>query len=213
MAIHNRKPILPPGHIHGRLTILSFDKLTDPRHPRYECRCECGKIRHVSASNLANTHSCGCLRVEQLTERSTSHGMSDTPEFKTWCGIIDRCSRSTRTDFERYGKRGIRVCPRWLESFANFFEDMGLRPSNKHSIDRINNDGDYEPSNCRWATPHTQRVNQRRTVLYTHEGVTGTAKDLARHFGANVHTVHDRMWRKGWDIHHAIEEGIRVSNR
>lgn len=181
----------------------------DPKHPKYDCRCECGNLTRIGSDNLARTHSCGCLKKEQLARRSTTHGMSSSLEFKTWVGMIDRCSRVGRTDFARYGGRGIRVCQRWLDSFENFYADMGSRPSRKHSIDRINNDGDYEPQNCRWATPHDQRVNQRRVELLTFEGVTGTAKDLARHFGLSYTAIHQRLNLMKWSVHKTFSTPVK----
>lgn len=206
------KPKPQPGDRHGRLTVLEFIG-TDSKHPTIRCQCDCGVIVTVQMGNVRSgaTKSCGCLRTEGLRARSTTHGMSYTPEFKAWWGMRERCMNTSRPDFQRYGAKGIIVCPRWLESFDNFFADMGRRPSRKHSIDRIDTCGNYEPSNCRWATAKTQRINQRRVTLYTVHGITGTAKDLALHFGANKHTVHDRMWRLGWSIEDALAAGVIVA--
>lgn len=94
------------------------------------------------------------------------HGMSGSPEFKSWHGMLQRCYNETDREFKRYGGRGISVCPRWKESFQNFFDDMGAKPSKGMSIDRYpNNDGNYEPGNCRWATPLQQAQNRRNNRL------------------------------------------------
>lgn len=101
------------------------------------------------------------------------------------------------------------MCERWLESFENFFADMGLRPTPRHSIDRIDANGNYEPSNCRWANAKTQRINQRRMVFYTHNGQTGTLKDLARHFGLSYTAVRQRVTLMGWPIARALATPVR----
>jgi hypothetical protein len=97
---------------------------------------------------------------DPLVVRQAKHGLSKRPEVTVWRGMVSRCTNQNATDYPRYGGRGIMVCDRW-RLFANFFADMGERPSPKHSIDRIDNDGNYEPDNCRWATASEQRLNQR----------------------------------------------------
>lgn len=128
------------------------------------CRCDCGTGRVVSGRDLryGRTRSCGCLALELSVARETTHGRTGTPEHDTWNAMRARCDRPTHSRYRDYGGRGIKVCARWEESFGNFFRDMGPKPSPGHSIDRINNEGDYEPSNCRWATAKQQRSNQRQ---------------------------------------------------
>lgn len=155
-------PKIEEGQRFGRLTVIEkCPNQRGARHPKYRCLCDCGKETLVQRDNFARTNSCGCLRAEQLVARSKTHGMSSTPEFKAWTDMRERCYRQTRKDFDHYGGRGIRVCQRWLDGFEPFFADMGSRPE-AHSLDRIDPNGDYEPSNCRWATASTQRINQRR---------------------------------------------------
>lgn len=122
----------------------------------------------MTARDLAsgNTKSCGCLRRETTSLvglAKKTHGMRDTPEYGVWANMKDRCYNPSSEDYKNYGGRGIKVCERWLNSFENFYEDMGEKPWSKllYSLDRINNDGNYEPSNCRWATVK-QQVNNRR---------------------------------------------------
>ena len=198
-------PRRPIGSTHGRLTIVGYE--SNGKHPRALVRCACGTEKTVQIDNLARTHSCGCIKRDMLRAKAT-HGLSASVEFRAWAGLIDRCTRISRKDFARYGGRGVRVCVRWLESFPAFYADMGPRPSSKHSVDRINTDGDYEPSNCRWATAKEQRLNQRRTQLYTYQGVTGTLSDLARHFNRNRCTLQSRVYQLGWPIERAMSEAV-----
>jgi hypothetical protein len=127
--------------------------------------CFCGNTCILFESNVVGkkTLSCGCHHRKRMKEVKTTHGLAHTPVYNVWCTMKARCSNLNSTRYEDYGGRGIRVCERWL-SFENFYADMGDRPSAKHSIDRINNDGNYEPSNCRWATPLQQRHNQRKSA-------------------------------------------------
>ncbi len=200
-------PRIEPGTRFGRLVVASYcQPQPDPKHPKYLCVCDCGTEKAFNGGNLERgaSASCGCLRIEQLRARSTTHGMSYTPEFRIWCDLRERCSNPSRDDFERYGARGITVCARWLESFENFFADMGHRPSAKHSIDRIDTNGNYEPDNCRWATATIQRENQRRTKLFTFNGHTGTLKDLARRAGISYTAVHQRVNTLKWTVEKAL---------
>lgn len=153
------------GDRFGRMVVV---RLHDPgasgRHASWECRCDCGKTSVAQGSKLANgnTKSCGCLRRELGIAANTTHGRARTPTYRIWVLMRYRCFNPKAKPYKYYGGRGITVCDRWL-SFQNFFDDMGERPSGM-SIDREDNDGNYEPGNCRWATPKEQRANQRRRV-------------------------------------------------
>lgn len=131
------------------------------------CRCECGTERPVSLANLKSgkSTSCGCYRRKSTAVHKTKHGDARkgavAVEFNTWQAMIARCSRPTCTNFSNYGGRGIKVCQRWRKSYSAFLSDMGRRPSPKYSLDRRNNNRNYTPSNCRWATRKVQRANQR----------------------------------------------------
>lgn len=147
------------GLVVGKWTLLWRD---DTRKYHWMCRCSCkaGTVRSIRDSSLRSgrSHSCGCLLSEELSSRKT-HGMSDTPEYKAWQRMWYRVRHN-----QRYIDKGIKVCSRW-QKFSNFLEDMGPRPpGNRVSPERINNDGNYEPTNCRWETPTQQNRNKGNNV-------------------------------------------------
>lgn len=161
------KKIDRAGQVFGALTVVahSHSVYRSPRHGSYQfwrCRCSCGAETVVPANNLTNgnTTSCGCRGSRRtLGERATRHGMSDTPTFKSWQAMLDRCRYPSHVSWKWYGAKGVVVCERWHQ-FENFVADMGARPSGA-SIDRIDPSGNYEPSNCRWADAKTQASNKR----------------------------------------------------
>ena len=132
------------------------------------CLCECGRLAIVSSNKLRSvwTQSCGCLWKESIIAASTTHDMSGTTEYHIYRSMISRCYNKQAVNYERYGGRGIRICDRWLECFENFFADMGFRPKGL-TLERMDNNGNYELSNCRWATYSEQRLNCRKQVLST----------------------------------------------
>ena len=152
-----------------KLVVLELlSPLPGKKQFRAKVRCDCGKEVVVQKGNLQQgiTRSCGCLRVSASREANTKHGHNSpgskgiSPEYYTWCSMIARCYNKRHNAFKNYGGRGITICSRWRKSFINFLEDMGNRPE-KYSIDRINNNGNYTPTNCQWATAKQQRANTR----------------------------------------------------
>jgi len=161
------------------------------------CRATNAKTTVVKSQDLrfGKTVSCGCFRLG-LKPRLT-HGGRGTPEYSVWSGMWKRCTDRAARGYKNYGGRGISVCVRWAD-FALFLEDVGRRPSAQHSIDRINNDGNYEPGNCRWATTSEQSSNRRTTVRITICGEVRTMSDWARLHNLSPATAHRRI-KGGWD--------------
>jgi hypothetical protein len=148
------------GERHGRWVLSSYAGTS-----RWNCVCDCGTKRFVQTRDLTSgkSTSCGCLRDEQRHRYRKTHGGSSTRAYGIWLHMRDRCNNPNNLRYALYGGRGITICERW-NSFANFYADMGEPPEGR-SLDRINNDGNYEPSNCRWATQREQVHNSRSTKL------------------------------------------------
>ena len=155
-----------------RLYVLSHhheikkEKEKEKKIVKWVCLCDCGKVTLVRGEDLRRrfTRSCGCLLKEKtriLGKSNKIHGQTGTPTWLSWQALLSRCFYEKNKDYYNYGGRGITVCERW-HNYENFLNDMGIRPLN-HTLDRINSDGNYEPNNCRWATPKEQATNRRRT--------------------------------------------------
>lgn len=167
---------------------------------RFLCVCDCGSRSLVRADKLLGGHtlSCGCLAVE----RSTKHGRSGSPEYESWREMRKRCNNQNHKWYHRYGGRGISVCRQW-SSFEQFLCDMGKRPTAKHSVDRVDNDGDYTPENCRWATPIEQAHNTSRTHLIKYGGRVMCISEWSRYTGIPLSTLSQRITR-GWTTAQAL---------
>jgi hypothetical protein len=217
-----KKPILiTAGDEYGRLTVIREveSKRSGLQVQRcVECRCECGVVKEYRLYTLrnGNTRSCGCLAKEVIGCGPRTHGLSDTAEYKIWQGMLHRCRSEEDGGHRNYGVRGIRVCGRWKTSFKDFYEDMGSRPSSKHSIDRKDNDGNYScghceeclengwTANCRWATQKQQSRNTRVNYLVEHDGETKCLAEWAEQYGFSPSVLYTRLVKLGWTFEKAV---------
>lgn len=173
----------------GRLLVVGLSPERQREHKVWICVCDCGKSSLVMSQNLlaGNTRSCGCIAREILFKRSFKHGHSpghtSSTEYRTWRGMQTRCYNKNDHSYPPYGGRGIKICDRWRNSFENFLADMGLKPTPQHTIERNDNDKDYSPENCRWATYVEQANNRRSTRLLTLRGETLSAATWATRMG------------------------------
>jgi hypothetical protein len=193
------------GKRFGRLTVTAYAGKRG-QLSYWKCACDCGTNTIVFVSNLTSGHtqSCGCLQVENTIKARSKHKGYRSSEYGTWSALKSRCTNPNDKGFAYYGARGIKVCQRWMDDFANFLADMGERPSPKHQLDRIDNDKDYEPNNCRWVTRQVQLSNTRRNVFLTYDGRTMTVSAWARERGIKRTTIEARL-RRGWPVDQSLE--------
>lgn len=201
------------GERYGRLVVIKDLGLLgkNKKDRKWLCQCDCGNTCEVASTNLnKGTRSCGCLARDLTIQRATTHGESrggkTTKEFKTWMGIIQRGKDKS---VAVYAGRGIKVCDRWLDSYENFLTDMGRAPSTKHSIDRIDVNGDYEPSNCRWATMKQQGNNRRNNRFIAYNGETMTISQWAEQTGIKYQTLYARILKRKWPLDVAFKPELR----
>lgn len=193
------------GHKYGRWTVVSRST-QKYKESLWNCVCECGSTAVITASNLrgGKSKSCGCYKSEAISEARTTHGQSKSPIYIVWMNMKARCCNPNHEKYPDYGGRGITVCTRWLDSFEDFSSDMGEMPSPKHSIDRIDVNGHYEPGNCRWATGFEQAHNRRDNRMYTYNGETKTMTEWAREYGLNPGTLSHRLLKLNLPIEKAL---------
>jgi hypothetical protein len=157
------------GQRFGRLTVISFSKLNKHRQSLWLCRCDCGNEIVTRSMCLVHgkTHSCGCFQKEGIVKRNTTHGLTKTRLHRIWWGMKQRCCDKNCRAYINYGSRGILICNEWHDDFLTFYNwAVSHGYSDDLSIDRINNDGNYEPSNCRWTTAKEQSNNRRTRKRY-----------------------------------------------
>lgn len=203
----NKQFVNLTGLIFGRLVVekLSGRKTTNGVHYYFWlCKCQCGTSTVVRGGNLRQrlTSSCGCLLKEYMSRNAD---IAHVPEKTVWSGMKDRCQNPNHKDFHRYGGRGIRVCDAWLMSFAAFFRDMGPRPNRSYTIERCDNDGNYTPGNCKWATIVEQNRNRNGVLRITFNGKTMCATAWDEFLGFRRTTVQHRL-KLGWSIERALTQ-------
>ena len=201
------------GHF-NRWEPVSFVRRNKSSDQYWLCRCDCGTEKTVLASSIKNgsSRSCGCLAreiaVDVCKRDKTTHGMYRSAEYRSWKEMRGRCMRTDHHQWGDYGGRGITICERWSD-FATFYADMGAKPSRKHTLDRIENDGNYEPGNCQWATRKEQNRNRRSNVWVDYGGKRMILTDACILAGLNYKTVANRIY-SGLSSEEALSRPLRV---
>lgn len=192
------------GERFGRLTVESH-----VGRGRWRCRCDCGGV-HVGAfsAHLRNglIKSCGCLAREMAAAKNYRHGGCKSPEYAIWATARARCRNPNNQHYKDYGGRGIQMCEEWAGDFAAFIRDVGPRPSALHSIDRIDNNGNYQPGNVRWAAPIAQANNKRCSRLISFRGETHSLSEWSRLLNKPYDRLKARLRRHGWSVERALTE-------
>lgn len=197
------------GKTFGRLKVVARVENVTGRKRKYLCLCVCGNTAKVIGGNLrnGNTSSCGCLFREITRSQSITHGKTRTKIYRTWCNMVSRCENSKNDHYYQYGGRGIKICDRW-KTFKNFFDDMGDIPTGME-IDRIDNNGDYSPSNCRWITHIENCSNKRTSRTLDYNGESKTIAQWSRSIGIKQGTILKRL-KSGWELSRILTEPLKV---
>jgi len=188
----------------GRLIALEAFKKPYNNKYHWKCICDCGRNVEVISSNLTkgNSTSCGCYKNEKIGALNMQHGLSKTRMFKIWVGIRKRCTNPNMKSYERYGGRGIKVCKEW-DSYLRFYDDMINGYSDDLTLERIDPNGNYEPSNCKWANSIEQARNKTNTRLIEFNGIKLTAKGWEEITSIRSDTIQWRI-KNGWDLERAL---------
>jgi hypothetical protein len=187
------------GQRFGCLTVIAEAGRNHHGAVTWVARCACGKQITTTSSSLStgNTASCGCARQK--------HGKTRTSEWSIWQTMLQRCLNPNATSYEDYGGRGITVCEKWRADFSAFLQDVGPRPSPRHSLDRIDANKNYEPGNVRWATPSEQALNKRTTRFLEVDGVRKTLHEWSAITGVGYTTMRERI-RRGWSASRVVTD-------
>lgn len=202
------------GQRFGRLTVICEAGRAKNGSKKWRCLCDCGNEHFVTTGNLTNgsTNSCGCYRKEYVSDKNYVHGKSHTRLNSIWRGMKKRCFNQNDSRFNLYGGRGITVCKEWKDDFQAFYDwAMNNGYTDNLSIDRIDVNGNYEPSNCRWADSKTQSNNKSTSFLLTMNGETHTVSEWAEIVGIDRKTISDRITRFGWSAEKALTVKARTT--
>lgn len=189
------------GNRYHRLTVISFNYRIGTSY-YWNCRCDCGKMTSTKSNSLknGNTKSCGCWYIDSRYLIGRTHGDSKrTKEYYSWLAMKRRCLIKNDKRYHDYGGRGIKICEQWAYNYPKFLQDMGRAPSKHHSIERINNDGNYEPNNCKWSTRKEQQNNMRSNVIIEYNGETKTLAMWCDYLKLRYGTISTRL-KRGWSI-------------
>ena len=197
------------GNRYGRLVVQSRAGSTAKWQALWNCQCDCGNTIVVLGYNLrsGNSKSCGCYNPE----RSTTHGMVNSPEYKSWAMMKDRCTNPNNPRYANYGGRGI-TFDKAFETFEGFFAELGPKPDPTYTIERIDNNKGYEPGNVRWATRAEQNRNKSNNWFLTHNGKTQTLSEWAREVGIKEVTLDARLRRYGWSVERALTTPVKKNS-
>ena len=198
-----------PGTKLFRLTLVAPVGKSPSGGKRWTFKCDCGRVVTTVLSEVVRgkSKSCGCFRHESLVASHTTHGMSFSPEYRSWVEMKRRCYNHKSIGWKNYGGRGITVCERWINNFKAFLDDMGLQPFGT-SIDRIDSNGPYCNENCRWATAREQGSNRKSNRLLTMWGFTFTLGKWAAMYGLNKSTLLARV-NRGWSLSKALTAPVK----
>ena len=195
------------GKRFGKYTVLKYVGNNKHGMALWECRCDCGNIRTVVGSSLRKgvTVSCGCYHKEEVSKRKTTHGMSNTRIRTIWNHMIQRCTNPNNTAYKYYGQRGISVCNEWINDFQTFYKwSVENGYENGLTIDRIDTNKGYDPSNCRWVSRKVQQNNTNAVHNFTINGETKSLAEWCRIYNQHHETVRIRVLKRGWDIEKAL---------
>lgn len=193
----------------GRWTVKSF--AGSANGALWNCVCDCGTRKVIHGRNLRYQHgtkSCGCAKIDAARKQKTKHGMVNTSEYRAWAQMKERCFNPKCKAYRNYGGRGISVCEAWVNSFQAFFADMGPKPSSKCEIDRIENNGDYCPSNCRWTTHTKNNRNRRNNRIVEFNGELRCVSEWSEVVGISVRALLHRL-NRGWSVERALSAPVQ----
>ena len=195
------------GKKFGRLTVIKRVENDKSGFSQWLCKCDCGNEKIVRATSLLKGEivSCRCYQREAIAKSTIKHRMIHTPLYNIWLNMKNRCNNPNNKSYKHYGGRGIKVCDEWQNDYMSFYTWCMAHGYKKGlSLDRINNDGNYEPTNCRWVTQQVQLNNTRRCKMITMDGKTQSLSDWAREYNVPIERTRQRVVNRGWGLKEAL---------